>query len=137
MELVLLGLSFLTSTVLRRHGIKTLEKLKARMAMAEDSEGLKSIKGIGPKRWEEIKNFVEKLRGFFQCSECRQALSFLPWNTKGDILICDNVSCVKFHTVQGWIPCPRLSMDEVVSGNFRVYPLSSLISTEVGSFKLE
>ena len=37
------------------------------------------------------------------CEACGEPLYRLKWNTKVDILVCENVACPKFHTKQGFV----------------------------------
>ena len=125
MELMDLGLSPLTAHALFRAGIKDLNKLRKRMA--EDAEGVRTIKGMGAARWREVCGFLEKLKEFFKCGECSKVLSRLPWNTKGDILICNDWRCRRYHSVQGWVSSPRFDMGDLINDNFRIQTIAPWI----------
>jgi hypothetical protein len=47
------------------------------------------------------------------CGECHKKLTVIPWNTRGDIKLCDNTSCSRYLQPQGWISHGRLSLSEV------------------------
>jgi hypothetical protein len=49
------------------------------------------------------------------CSECQNKLSRIPWNTSGDLGLCNNLSCNKYRQPQSWFRNGRFSMDEVFS----------------------
>ncbi|RLC72744.1 MAG: hypothetical protein DRI26_02305 [Chloroflexi bacterium] len=38
-----------------------------------------------------------------RCGECSQVMVRLPWNTKGDVVTCDNSRCGQFRRPQGFI----------------------------------
>ena len=50
------------------------------------------------------------------CEACGEPLYRLKWNTSGDILVCENVDCPKFHSRQGFI------RQKVIAKRSRVTP---------------
>ena len=36
------------------------------------------------------------------CKHCKQELVSIPWNMNGNIMVCDTVGCLMFHTPQGF-----------------------------------
>jgi len=120
MELQKLGLSVMTSSILWRYGhIESLEEL--RLMTKNHPEYMKGIRNIGKRRLAEIRSFLRGMEAVIpnnnhtkeepeiqtKCHSCHRKLKRLPWNTKGDLLICDNLNCLKYHTPQGFIECPR------------------------------
>lgn len=47
------------------------------------------------------------------CLGCLRPLIRLRWNTKGDILVCDNPGCRCYREPRRFVAEPRGSMDEV------------------------
>lgn len=49
------------------------------------------------------------------CRECKSQLYRLVWNTKGDMLLCNNLWCQRYRQPQGFILVEgRMNMDDVV-----------------------
>lgn len=48
------------------------------------------------------------------CQKCGKPLLRLPWNTKGDMLVCDNSNCKAFRQPQGWVEEIRKDMQSVL-----------------------
>jgi len=38
-----------------------------------------------------------------RCKNCGQLMIRFPWNTKGDLVTCNNPRCGQFHRPQGFI----------------------------------
>ena len=49
-----------------------------------------------------------------KCERCGHILRRVPWNTKGDVLICDNVDCQLDHQPQGFMQEWYRDMDSVM-----------------------
>lgn len=43
-----------------------------------------------------------------RCISCQERLLQVPWNTKGEILYCENLDCEKYRNPQGFVPLPPL-----------------------------
>lgn len=125
MDLTEMGLHKSIIKILNSVSITTFEQLM--VAMEENSRVIECLPGMGKLRFTTLKNFMIKNRhikveresqpepAHGKCSECRQPLNRLPWNTRGDILFCRNLYCLKYGNPQGWIPYPRWSMEEVIA----------------------
>lgn len=49
-----------------------------------------------------------------ECSNCREPLTRVAWNTLVDILICENLSCTRYLQPQGSIPVPFRTMAQML-----------------------
>ena len=48
------------------------------------------------------------------CKSCGEPLQQIPWNTRGDMLVCQNWHCSQVNNPQGWVNKSHLSMTEVL-----------------------
>lgn len=131
MDVQFVDLPIKTVNALRRHAnISTLEQL--REVWRENPWEIECVRGIGPKTFKEIQYFMLKMEGINLveekpeteevpvveiltiCRNCRVPLQRVKWNTKGDVLLCDNPHCSLYLEPQGFIQGGR-SMEEVFS----------------------
>lgn len=132
MDLSETALSARTITNLRRFGdIGTLDEL--REAWLTDPRKIRKIRFIGDKQYQEIQNFIMQMEGINPapektpakkeesvvevvqfCRHCRQPLQREKWNTKGDILLCNDPDCPCYRAPQDFALIER-SMEKVLA----------------------
>ena len=50
-----------------------------------------------------------------RCRRCKRILEKVKWNTKGDVLVCDNPECVMYCQPQEFIEQSSVDMNKVLN----------------------
>ncbi len=135
MELRTSPLSSRTITALRRRArITTLQQLNE--VMVRNPLGIEYLRGIGPAGYKDIQDYLAEMSEELKlarppkskapevpkiCSDCHQELERLPWNTKGDLLVCQNTECRRYSDRQGFIPVSMPNMYAVLGKQYRPF----------------
>lgn len=53
------------------------------------------------------------------CRSCGGLLKQAKWNTKGDVLVCDNANCTRFRQPQGFVRVDRWAITDIFESRIK------------------